>query len=90
MTNEEKIKEIVIDAFEGWSKVGFTVEEMIAILSKLAEQFKEYLEKKKERELEKKNKYSTSISEENYYGYRATLIAEIINELFGGKTNETK
>lgn len=50
MTNKEKIEEIVIDAFEGWSKVGFTYDEMIAILTKLADwkdqQFKNYLEKK--------------------------------------------
>lgn len=48
MSNKEKIEEIVIDAFKGWGKVGFTYEEMIAILSKLAEwkdeQYKEMFE----------------------------------------------
>lgn len=50
MSDGEKIEELLIDAFEGSSKVGFTYEEMGAILSRMAEwknnQFKEYLEKK--------------------------------------------
>jgi hypothetical protein len=62
-----------------------TLEKEIAIrvIAEMRKQFNEYLEKKKERELNKKDRYSTSVSEENYYGYRAALIAEIINELFG-------